>query len=83
MPGGIVKPEKMRRESAEPKEGIPETTRNGQLCYAHLYPGLYHEAHGKIDRAKEHLLKAAALAPAANYMGKVAVVHCKVRGWKN
>jgi len=28
------------------------------------------------------MLKAAALAPASSYMGQVAVVHCKVRGWK-
>jgi len=69
-------------KAAESKEGISETAHQRQLCYAHLYLGLYHEALGKTDKAKEHMLKAADLAPAANYMGKVAVVHCKVRGWK-
>src|SRR5688572_11263515 len=34
------------------------------------------------DKAKEHMLAAAKLAPSANYMGEVAVMHCKVRGWK-
>jgi lipoprotein NlpI len=56
--------------------------RNRPLCYAHLYLGLYHEVLGDVPRAKEHLLKAAALAPAANYMGQVAVVHCNVRRWR-
>ena len=53
-----------------------------QRCYAHLYLGLYHEALGKTAEAKENMLKAATLAPAGSYMGQVAVVHCKVRGWK-
>lgn len=55
---------------------------NMQRCYAHLYLGLYQEALGKTKEAKDHMLKAAALAPAQSYMGQVAVVHCKVRGWK-
>ncbi len=68
-------------KAAEAGVGVPATERNRRLCYAHLYLGLYHEALGAAAKAKEHLLKAAALAPAANYMGQVAVVHCKIRGW--
>jgi lipoprotein NlpI len=68
--------------AAEAGNGISATARNRQLCYAHLYLGLYHEVLGEVPKAREHLLKAAALAPAANYMGRVAVVHCKVRGWR-
>jgi lipoprotein NlpI len=69
-------------KAAEAGESLSDSARNMQRCYAHLYLGLYQEAVGKNDAAKTHMLKAAALAPAASYMGQVAVVHCKVRGWK-
>ena len=69
-------------KAAEAGEGLTESARNMQRCYARLYLGLYNEALGKADAVKTHMLKAAALAPAASYMGQVAVVHCKVRGWK-
>ena len=68
--------------AAEAGEGIPANARNRRLCYAHLYLGLYHEALGEAAKAKAHLLKAAAIAPAANYMGQVAVVHCRLREWR-
>jgi len=64
------------------KEGTPKATLNMQRCYAYLYLGLYNEALGKAEKAKEYMLKAAELAPKESYMGQVAVVHCKVRGWK-
>jgi lipoprotein NlpI len=70
-------------KAAEAKtEETPASTINMQRCYAHLYLGLYYEALGKTEKAKEHMLKAAELAPKNSYMGQVAVVHCKVRGWK-
>jgi lipoprotein NlpI len=52
-----------------------------QLCYAHLYLGLYHEALGHTDKAKEHMLKAAIDYKMDHYMGKAAQVHVKLRGW--
>lgn len=52
-----------------------------QLCYAHLYLGLYHEALGHTDRAKEHMIKAAIDYKMDHYMGKAAQVHVKLRGW--
>ena len=61
---------------------VPPAVRSRQLCYAHLYLGLYFEVLGDAAKAKSHMLKAAKLAPAANYMGQVAVVHCRVRGWQ-
>jgi lipoprotein NlpI len=64
------------------KENTSKAALNMQRCYAHLYLGLYNEALGKTKEAKEHMLKAAELAPKDSYMGQVAVVHCKVRGWK-
>lgn len=69
-------------KAAEAKEEKSEAAVNMQRCYAQLYLGLYQEALGKTDEAKAAMLKAAALAPAGSYMGQVAVVHCKVRGWK-
>ena len=52
-----------------------------QLCYAHLYLGLYDEALGKVDEAKDHMLKAAKDYQMDHYMGKVAQVHVTLRGW--
>ena len=69
-------------QAAEAKAGISTAALNRQRCYAQLYLGLYHEALGDAFQARVHLLKAAALAPAANSMGQVAVVHCQVRGWR-
>lgn len=67
--------------AAEAGEASTDADRALHRCYAHLYCGLYEEAQGHADKAKTHLLKAADLAPADSYMGQVAVVHCKVRGW--
>jgi lipoprotein NlpI len=65
-------------EAAEQGEG--EELRNHR-CFAHLYLGLYFEALGKVDRAKEHILKAANDFSMDHYMGQCAVVHARVRGW--
>lgn len=54
--------------------------RRNQLCYAHLYLGLYFEALGKKKKSLEHLKKAAVDFRMDHYMGKVAQVHFKVRG---
>jgi lipoprotein NlpI len=70
-------------KAAEVKtDGTSAAALNMQRCYAHLYLGLYFEALGKTEKAKEHMLKAAGLAPKGSYMGQVAVVHCKVRKWE-
>ena len=47
------------------------------LFYAHLYRGLYHEAHGRIEAAREEIFLAAdpRFASAGGYMHGVAVVH--------
>ena len=54
---------------------------HNQLCYAHLYLGLYHEALGNKDKAKEHMVKAAKEYKEDHYMGVTAQVHVKLRGW--
>jgi lipoprotein NlpI len=65
-------------KAAENGEG--EIRRN-QLCYAHLYLGLFHEAAGNAEKAREHITQAAGLFHMDHYMGKVAVMHAKLRGW--
>lgn len=67
-------------KAAEAGEAGSERLRN-QLCYAHLYLGLYHEALGHIDQAKAHMIKAAVDYKMDHYMGKTAQVHVKLRGW--
>ena len=62
-------------------EAGPEQGRRNQRCYAHLYLGLYFEAIGDAEKAKRHMLLAADTYSMDHYMGKVAQVHCRVRGW--
>lgn len=70
--------EKAVLQAAEEGEG--ERLRNHR-CYAHLYLGLYFEASGDDAKAKEHMLKAAKDFAMDHYMGRVAQVHVKLRGW--
>ena len=65
---------------AAAEQGEAEARRN-QLCYAHLYLGLYFEALGDAVKAREHILQAAGPFRMDHYMGKVAVMHAKLRGW--
>ena len=50
-----------------------------QLCYAHLYLGLYHEASGEVEKSREHIKKSAVDFRMDHYMGKVAQLHHKLR----
>ena len=61
-------------------QGSAQQQRN-QLCYAHLYLGLFAEANGDHKDAKYHILKAAGPYSMDHYMGRVAKVHARVRGW--
>ncbi len=63
------------------EEGDGERLRNHR-CYAHLYLGLYFEATGDDVKAKAHMLKAAKDYSMDHYMGRVAQVHVKIRGWE-
>jgi lipoprotein NlpI len=66
-------------KAAEEGEG---TQQRNHRCYAHLYLGLYFEALGDDVKAKAHMLKAAKDYSMDHYMGRVAQVHVKVRGWE-
>ena len=50
-----------------------------QLCYAHLYLGLYYEALGEIKKSRAHIKKSAMEFRMDHYMGKVAQLHYKLR----
>jgi lipoprotein NlpI len=63
------------------EEGKGEVRKN-QLCYAHLYLGLFHETAGNTENAREHITQAAGPFKMDHYMGKVAVIHAKLRGWE-
>ena len=62
-------------------EAGPKEARRNQRCFAHLYLGLYFEAIGDEDRAKPHMLEAAGPFAMDHYMGRVAQLHCQLRGW--
>ena len=62
-------------------QGAGQARRN-QLCYAHLYLGLYAEATGDSEKAKHHIVQAAGPFKMDHYMGKVAVMHATLRGWQ-
>lgn len=63
------------------EEGEGERLRNHR-CYAHLYLGLFFEATGDDAKAREHMFKAAKDFAMDHYMGRVAQVHVKLRGWE-
>jgi lipoprotein NlpI len=48
------------------------------MFYAHLYLGLYYEATGDNEKAREHISKAAGEFKSDHYMGDVARVHARV-----
>ena len=57
---------------------IEERLRNN-LCYAHLYLGLYFEALGEQEKANAHMKLAAVDYKMDHYMGQTAQVHHKLR----
>lgn len=60
-----------------------EGDRHNQLCYAHLYLGLYAEALGDTAEARRHISLAAGPYRMNHYMGRVAQVHVRLRGWSD
>lgn len=64
---------------AAAKAGNPSAAQlEQQLFYAHLYLGLYYEATGDAQRAREHITKAATEFKADHYMGDVARIHLQL-----
>jgi lipoprotein NlpI len=65
---------------AAAEQGEGEMRRN-QLCYAHLYLGLHAEALGDAEAARRHITQAAGPFRMDHFMGRVAVLHARLRGW--
>jgi lipoprotein NlpI len=63
-------------------EAGDEAGKRNRLCYAHLYLGLFAEATGDADAAEEHICLAAGRYSMDHYMGRVAQVHARLRGWR-
>lgn len=49
--------------------------------YSALYAGLYYEAGQEPERARHYITQAAQMQMVEDYMGWVALVHCRQRGW--
>jgi len=49
--------------------------------YSHLYVGLYYEVERDEPRARQYITQAAAMQIVDDYMGWVAMVHQRLRGW--
>lgn len=60
----------------------PEAARRNQRCYGHLYLGLLAEAEGDAKAAEEQMTLAAGKYRMDHFMGKIAQLHCTLRGWK-
>ncbi len=63
-------------------DGGSESARRNQRCYAHLYLGLLAEAEGDAVEAQQQMVLAAGKYSMDHFMGKIARLHCTVRGWK-
>jgi lipoprotein NlpI len=60
----------------------PATAHRNQHCYAHLYLGLLAEAQGNAAEAEKEMALAAGRYRMDHFMGKIARLHCQLRGWK-
>jgi len=49
--------------------------------YSQLYAGLYYEAERDVARARHHITQAAAMQVLDDYMGWLAILHERQRGW--
>lgn len=60
----------------------PESGRRNQRCYAHLYLGLHAESRGDAEAARLHMLQAAGPFAMGHFMGRIAQLHVRLRGWE-
>jgi len=74
---GKLKPEDVLKAAGAGSP--PPLQLNRQLFFAHLYLGLYFEAIGDDQQAREHITKAANQYQTGDYMGDVARVHLQLR----
>ena len=73
---GTITPDAVLTAAGKGAEGLELRS---QLCYAHLYLGLYFEAIGEPEKSAIHIKKAAVGYKMDHYMGRVAQVHHMLR----
>ncbi len=66
---------------AEAVLAYPQGSSRRGTFYSQLYVGLYFEAEGSIDLARQYVTQAAELNLLDDYMGWLAIVHRRLRGW--
>jgi len=74
---GRATPEQVLTEAGQ--AGRMESERRDSLFYAHLYVGLFHEAAGRSQQAREHIEIAVQKYPSPHYMGDVARIDLQLR----
>lgn len=69
--------------TCQPEELIAQYRDAGrrQRFYSALYVGLYCEAEPDTERARHYISLAADMQVTEDYMGWVAIVHRRLRGW--
>jgi tetratricopeptide (TPR) repeat protein len=67
--------------SADEMIGQYRTAEQRNRFYSHLYVGLYFEAARYSARARHHIAEAVEMQILEDYMGWVAIVHQRLRGW--
>jgi tetratricopeptide (TPR) repeat protein len=69
--------------TCEPERVIAQYDNSGrrERFYSALYVGLYYEAEGDPQRARHYISLAADMQVTEDYMGWVAIVHQRLRGW--
>lgn len=55
----------------------------GERFYGSLYLGLYYEATQDQEHARQYITRAAEMQVVEDYMGWLAIVHRRLRGWDN
>ncbi len=78
---GRVTPDEVLEVAKE--NSVNNEALNRSLFYAHLYIGLYHEAHKNPDLARKHITLAADKHKIGHYMWDVAHIHAKLLAMKN
>ena len=72
-----VTPEEVLKYAGQVSDTDEERQIN--LFYSHLYVGLFYEAAGQADKARQYIATAIEKYPCSHYMGDVARVHLQLR----
>lgn len=68
--------------ACDPEALLAVARDRSERFYSQLYAGLYFEAEGEAERARHHISQAAEMQVIDDYMGWLAIVHQRLRGWQ-